>query len=62
MLFVSNLTSNSFTSQNSNGMLCLDNVLLRNVLIHNLEVSLNVHLTFLQLAAGKLFRNMEWLQ
>ena len=62
MLFVSNLTWNSFTSQNSNGMLWLDNVLLRNVLIHNLEVSLNVHLTFLQLAAGKLFRNMEWLQ
>ena len=62
MLFVSNLTWISFTSQNSNGMLCLDNVLLRNVLIHNLEVSLNVLLTFLQLAAGKLFRNMEWLQ
>ena len=36
-------------------MLYLDYVLLRYVLIYNLEVSLNFHLTFLQLNVIKMF-------
>ena len=36
-------------------MLYLDNVLLRYVLIYNLEVSFNFHLTFLQLNVIKMF-------
>ena len=36
-------------------MLCLGNVLLRYVLIYNLEVSFNFQLTFLQLNATKMF-------
>ena len=50
MLFATNLTRNSFASQNSKKrMLYLGNVFLRYVLIYNVEVSLNFHLTFLQL-------------
>ena len=36
-------------------MLYLDNVLLRYVLIYNLEVTFNFHLTFLQLNVIKTF-------
>ena len=36
-------------------MLCLGNVLLRCVLIYNLEVSFNFHLKFLQLNVIKMF-------
>ena len=36
-------------------MLYLDNVLLRYVLIYNLKVSFNFHLTFLQLNVIKMF-------
>ena len=50
MLFVTNLTWNS-TSR----MLYLRNVLLRYILIYNLEVSFNCHLTFLQLNVIKMF-------
>ena len=50
VLFVLNLTWNSFTSQNSNthALFILGNDLLRYVLIDNLEVSFNFHLTLLQ--------------
>ena len=50
MFFVLNLTWNSFTSQNSktHALFILGNDLLRYVLIDNLEVSFNFHLTFLQ--------------
>ena len=50
MLFVTNLTWNSFTSLKIvKRMLYLGYVLLRYALIYNLEVSFNLHLTFLQL-------------
>ena len=50
------LTWSRFTSQNSQKhMLYLGYVLLRYVLIHNLEVSFNFHLTFLQLNVIKMF-------
>ena len=67
MLFVTNLTWNSFTSENSKTLvLCLGNFLLRYVLICNLEVSLNFHLTFLQLNViiihSKYFRDSDWLK
>ena len=54
MLFVTNLTWNSFTSQKVKCMLYLGNVLLRYVLIYNQEVSFNFHLTFLQLRVFKM--------
>ena len=57
MLFVTvvtNLTWNSFTSQKVKCMLYLGNVLLRYVLIYNLEVSFNFHLVFLQLNVIKM--------
>ena len=44
MLFVTNLMWNSFTSQNSKTHALLR--LLRYILIYNLEVFFNVHLTF----------------
>ena len=48
MLFVTNLSRNSFTSQNTvKRMLFLGNVSLRYALIYNLEISFNFHLTFL---------------
>ena len=49
MLFVTNLTWNSFTSQKVNG-----NVLLLYVLIYNLKVSFTFHSTFLQLNVIKM--------
>ena len=56
MLLVTNLTWNSFTSENSKmPVLCLGNVLLRYVLILYLEVSFSFHLTFLQLNVIKTF-------
>ena len=50
MLFILNLTWNSFTSQNSktHALFISGNDLLRYVLIDNLEVSFNFHLTLLQ--------------
>ena len=54
MLFVTNLTWNSFTSLKIvKRMLYLGFVLLRYAQIYNLEVSFNLHLTFLQLNAFK---------
>ena len=41
--------------QNSKTQLYLGNVLLRYILIYNLEVSFNFHLTFLQLNVIKMF-------
>ena len=55
MLFVTNLTWNSFTSQNIKRMLYLTKVLLCYVLIYDLEVSFYFHLTFLQLNVIKMF-------
>ena len=53
MLFVTNLMWNSFTSQNSKTHALLR--LLRDILIYNLEVFFNVHLTLLQLNLIKMF-------
>ena len=50
MLFVANLTS-----QNSKMHALLSKVLLCYVLIYNLEVSFNFHLTFRQLNVIKMF-------
>ena len=56
MLFVTNLTWNSFISQKVKRMLYLGDILFGNVLIYNLEVSFNFHLTlFLQLTVIKMF-------
>ena len=49
MMFATNLTWNTFTSQKVKCMLYLGNVLLRYVLLYNLKVSFNFHSTFLQL-------------
>ena len=51
MLFVTNLTWNSFTSQNSKTHALFKQVLL----CYNLEVSFNFHLTFPQLNVIKMF-------
>ena len=48
MLFVTNLTRNSFIFKTVERMLYLGYVLLRYVLIYYLKVSFNFHLTFLQ--------------
>ena len=48
MLFVTNLTWNSFILKTVKRMLYLGYVLLRYVLIYNLKVSFNFQLTFLQ--------------
>ena len=55
MLFVTNLTWNSFIFKTVERMLYLGYVLLRYVLIYNLEVTFNFHLTFLQLNVIKMF-------
>ena len=55
MLFVTNLTWNSFTCQTVKRMLYLGYVLLRDFLIYNLEVSVDFYLTFLQLKVIKMF-------
>ena len=56
MLFVTNLTWNSFTSLKTvNRMLLLGYMLLRYFLFYHLEVSFNFHLTFLQLNVIKMF-------
>ena len=51
-MFVTNLTWNSFSLKTVKRMLYLGYVLLRYVLIYNLEVSFEFYLTFLQLKAG----------
>ena len=57
MLFVTDLTWNSFTSVKTvkRMFLILGYVLLRYFLLYNLEVSFNFHLTFLQLNVIKMF-------
>ena len=57
MLFVTNLTWNSFTSLKTvkRMLLILRYVLSRYFLFYNLEVSFNLHLTLLQLNVIKMF-------
>ena len=56
MLFVTNLCETALLLKTAKPMLYLGNVLLlRYVLIYNLEVSFNFHLTFLQLSVIKMF-------
>ena len=56
MLFVTNLCETALLLKTVKLMLYLGNVLLLHyVLIHNLEVSFNFHLTFLQLSVIKMF-------
>ena len=57
MLFVTNLTWNSFTSLRTvkRMLLILRYVLSRYFLFYNLEVSFNLHLTLLQLNVIKMF-------
>ena len=59
MLFVTNLTWNSFTSQKVKCMLYLGEVLSLYVLIYNLKVSFNFHSTFLQLNVIKML-TVQW--
>ena len=56
MFFVTNLTWNSFTTQNSKThALFTEAMFFSYILINNLEVSFNFHLTFLQLNVVKIF-------
>ena len=56
MLFVTNLCETALLLKTVKLMLYLGNVLLLHyVLIYNLEVSFNFHLTFLQLSVIKMF-------
>ena len=56
MLFVTNLCEAALLFKTVKPMLYLGNVLLlRYVLIYNLEVSFNFHSTFLQLSVIKMF-------
>ena len=59
MLFATNLTWNSLASQKVKYMLYFGNVLLPYVLIYNLEVSFNFHVTFLQLTVIKML-SVQW--
>ena len=49
------IVTGSFSSQNSTTHALLGYLLLRYVVIYNLEVSFNFHLTFLQLNVIKMF-------
>ena len=55
MLIVTGYRGAAFLLKTVKRMLYLDYVLLRYVLIYNLEVSFNFHLTFLQLNVIKMF-------
>ena len=56
MLFVTNLRETALLLKTLKPMLYLGNILLlRYILIYNLAVSFNFHLTFLQLSVIKMF-------